>query len=120
MGELGHIITGSLTTNVVPFPFSLVLSIVPLCASMMRWQMAKPRPVPLPFVVKNGSKTRFRFSSGIPLPVSETHILTQVATYNLMFKFFQPVQLGNHHKGTEIRRNLREGYSVVIAQVEFF
>jgi len=34
----------------------------------------RPKPVPLPggFVVKNGSKIRWRISAGMPLPVSRT------------------------------------------------
>ena len=33
---------------------------------------SQPVPLPTPFVVKNGSKTRWRSSSAIPVPVSST------------------------------------------------
>ena len=38
------------------------------------YTIGSPRPVPLPtsLVVKNGSKTRFRISGGMPSPVSDT------------------------------------------------
>ena len=51
-----------LKTNVVPFPFWLCTSIVPLCFSMIPYVTANPKPMPLAFVVKNGSKSLLRFS----------------------------------------------------------
>ena len=53
---------------------------VPPCALTMPWLTESPSPVPLPtsFEVKNGSKMRFRFSSGIPQPVSMIEISTIV------------------------------------------
>ena len=35
----------------------------------MRWEMARPRPVPLPLVVKNGSNTRSRNSVVMPFRI---------------------------------------------------
>ena len=44
----------------------------PPCASMIRRQRARPRPLPLAFVVKSASKIRRLSSSGTPGPSSRT------------------------------------------------
>ena len=64
--------------NVEPSPTLLSTSIAPPCALTMPWLTDKPRPVPLPtsFEVKNGSKMRCRFFSGMPQPVSMIEIST--------------------------------------------
>lgn len=41
--------------NLLPLVWSDVMSIVPLCASMILLETARPRPVPFSLVVKNGS-----------------------------------------------------------------
>ena len=55
-----------------PRPTALSTSIAPPWALTMPWLTDRPSPVPLPtsLVVKNGSKIRCRFSSGMPQPVS--------------------------------------------------
>src|SRR3990172_6899476 len=70
--------TGIRTVNTAPFPGSLRTVISPLCFFTMSEVMLRPSPVPLPtsFVVKKGSKIRFRFASGIPWPVSATETQT--------------------------------------------
>src|SRR4030065_134971 len=42
---------------------------------MILWQMASPIPIPPDFVVKKGSKIRFRLPDGIPDPLSEKLVL---------------------------------------------
>src|SRR5262249_54371691 len=46
--------------------------ICPRCASTIDRAMARPRPIPSLFVVKNASKSLGRRSVGMPLPVSLT------------------------------------------------
>src|SRR5262249_14043243 len=68
---------GNCTTNVVPRPAGPgPAQSDARCASAMLRQIASPSPVPLDFVVKNGSKTRERSSRGIPGPVSVTRTVT--------------------------------------------
>src|SRR6266536_3372105 len=56
--------------KVLPFPRAVEQSILPPCSLMTCWAYARPRPVPSPFVVKNGTK-RFRASSSVmPRPLS--------------------------------------------------
>ena len=66
--------TGSLIQNVVPLSTTLSTVIVPPCSSTIPFTTVRPRPVPFPksFVVKKGSNTFERISSGIPWPVSDT------------------------------------------------
>ena len=56
----------------VPRPSWLSKVMLPSIFLIRSREMAKPRPVPRPtaFVVKNGSKTRRRFSGAMPLPLS--------------------------------------------------
>ena len=49
---------------------------VPLWSATMRDTMARPRPVPRPFVVKSGRKSLSRSRAGTPRPVSATSIET--------------------------------------------
>ena len=62
--------------NSVPTFSWLCTSIVPRCAWTMPYEMASPSPVPWPigFVVKKGSKMRWRIVSGMPFPVSRTEM----------------------------------------------
>src|SRR5207245_1423113 len=54
------------TSNLAP-PFSwLDAEIVPSWASMIRWTIASPRPVPVSLVVKNGLKMRSSTCGAIP------------------------------------------------------
>src|SRR5438552_2960207 len=56
-------------------PRALELSFMtPPCISTICLLIGNPSPVPSPFgfVVKNGSKSRWAFSAGIPAPVSST------------------------------------------------
>ena len=46
------------------------MAIWPLCASMSRFAVGKPRPDPRDFVVKNGVKIFSRMSAGMPGPLS--------------------------------------------------
>ena len=50
----------------VPCPGRLLTVMVPPSPSMMRREIASPRPVPVRRVVKNGSKTRAKSSASIP------------------------------------------------------
>src|SRR5512133_4121871 len=69
-GEAVTASNGSQIEKQVPTPGLLCTVILPPKPSMMRAEIARPRPVPLPgcLVVKKGSKIRVRFSSGMPLP----------------------------------------------------
>jgi len=67
-------IIGKESVKVAPFPFADVTVIVPPCASIMRLQMAKPKPIPCALVVTNGEKSLGKRSSGIPVPVSAIEI----------------------------------------------
>ena len=60
---------GSRTANVVPRS-ELSTSIRPPARVTMPCTIARPSPVPIFFVVKNGSKMNGMISFGIPLPVS--------------------------------------------------
>ena len=51
--------TGRVSVTRVPCPGSLAMLMLPLCASIIRWALASPRPWPVCLVVKNGSKIRF-------------------------------------------------------------
>ena len=55
---------------VVPPAGGQFTEICPRCASIMRFAIGNPRPVPPVFVVKNGVKTCPRISAGIPGPSS--------------------------------------------------
>src|SRR5262249_5605748 len=72
--------------NVVPLPTSLSQVRVPPFRSTPARASDRPCPVPRPtsFVVKKGSKMRFRMSFGIPHPVSLTVITTALSTYRLV------------------------------------
>ena len=48
--------------------------ILPLCDSMIVWQLDNPSPVPFCFVVNRGLNIFSRFSSGTPFPESEISI----------------------------------------------
>ena len=65
---------GSQMEKAAPVPATLVTVMEPSWASTMRRQMARPRPVPLSFVVANGSKIFSSDSGGIPGPLSTTSI----------------------------------------------
>src|SRR6185437_14293727 len=68
--------TGSTTRNVTPFSGLLATEILPPCNSTMERQMASPMPRPSVLVVKNGSKMRSIWPSGMPGPVSRTRMAT--------------------------------------------
>src|ERR1700709_659734 len=48
---------------------SFAAVMLPPCAVMIEWQIARPMPRPLSFVVKKPSKTRSRSSAPIPGPL---------------------------------------------------
>ena len=48
---------------------------VPPCASIIRRESGRPKPVPDDLYVTNGSKTEDRCSGAIPQPLSETEII---------------------------------------------
>ena len=60
--------------KVVPFPGSLVKSIVPSCNCTIRNVIASPIPLPPCLVVKYSRKIFSRSSGGIPAPVSRMRI----------------------------------------------
>src|SRR5262245_19888667 len=63
---------GSTTCMLVP-PVGLAAACTrPLCVTTIFCTRASPRPVPPPFVVKNGWKIRSRAAGGIPGPLSST------------------------------------------------
>lgn len=59
-----------LTVNLAPFSSSLLTFISPLCALMICFKIARPKPIPLALLVKRGSKIFPIASLGIPFPVS--------------------------------------------------
>jgi hypothetical protein len=65
---------GRCTRNVAPRPGALSTSMPPPLCATMPYTVESPSPVPLPrpFVVKNGSKTRARVAASMPDPVSVT------------------------------------------------
>src|SRR5581483_1042111 len=65
------LVTGSrIVTPAPPFGrFSAM--ILPLCSSMMRFTMARPRPVPFTLLVTYGSNSRSMRSAGKPGPLSQ-------------------------------------------------
>src|SRR5579862_975260 len=65
---------GRVSFTRAPPPSRFAISIVPPCNSSIFFATVSPRPAPLPvgLVLKNGSKSLVRFSSGIPAPVSRT------------------------------------------------
>ena len=66
--------TGKIMRTVVPRPTLLSIVETPPDCSANPCTIANPRPLPLPlsFVVKKGSNTRFNTSGSIPQPVSVT------------------------------------------------
>ena len=67
------LLSGSLTTNWVPFSLSESTSIKPLCSSTIFLAIMRPRPVPFdPFVLKKSLKTLLWVSSSMPTPLSMT------------------------------------------------
>mmetsp|Transcript_14542 Transcript_14542/g.20268 ORF Transcript_14542/g.20268 Transcript_14542/m.20268 type:complete len:200 (-) Transcript_14542:1169-1768(-) len=64
--------------NVAPLLGSLSTQILPCIASTIRWQIARPSPVPPYFLVHeestwlNAEKIKSCFSFGMPIPVSDT------------------------------------------------
>ena len=69
--------TGKYISNVVPLGVLDTTTKPRLCLTMP-YTVARPRPVPLPwlFVVKNGSKMCATTSGGMPMPVSVTVVRT--------------------------------------------
>ena len=59
---------GSLILNAAPPWTRFLADIAPWCASIMVRAMDNPMPMPSALLVKNGSKTSFNFSSGMPEP----------------------------------------------------
>ena len=76
--SVGLGLTGIVMVTVVPFPSVLFKEILPLCASTMRLQIGKPKPMPLALVVKSGtpSLSLLKVSSVMPVPVSLKTIFT--------------------------------------------
>ena len=62
----------------VPLPGAVSTAIAPLCARMMPSTAERPRPRPVNFVVKKGSKILAFTSSDMPQPVSLTSRTTKV------------------------------------------
>ena len=60
--------------------FRFFADITPLCASIMVRAMDSPMPMPSALLVKNGSKTAFSLSSGMPEPRSETDSWAKLST----------------------------------------
>ena len=69
-------VVGSVSSTVVPLSRSLATEIVPPLNSTLRLAIGRPRPVPVAFVEKYGSKARASASASIPTPVSETRMRT--------------------------------------------
>ncbi len=67
---------GKKSSKVVPAPGADSTRIAPACERMIPWIADMPRPRPLVFVVKKGSKTWASTSSVIPQPVSRTSSFT--------------------------------------------
>ena len=67
---------GSVIVTLVPRPFSDVTAIVPRFASTLRFAIVNPRPVPIAFVEKYGSKILAIAWSSMPMPVSVTRSCT--------------------------------------------
>ena len=67
---------GSSISTRVPSPSRLSIRMAPPSASTTLREIARPRPVPVRFVVKYGSKTCGRSAGGIPGPRSATHRTT--------------------------------------------
>ena len=67
-----NIYIGSFTVKAVPFPSLEVTEIEPPCASMIRLDRERPRPVPPCLYVLKGSKMDSKRSEGIPQPLSFT------------------------------------------------
>src|SRR5207249_1529027 len=63
---------GSTSVKHAPVPGELSAVSRALWFSMIRYDVDKPKPWPVGFVVKCGSKTRDRFDAGMPGPVSVT------------------------------------------------
>ncbi len=59
--------TGSSTVNVVPSPTLDLTLISPLCSSIIRWVMARPRPVPLSFGGEERGEKLFHVFFGYPV-----------------------------------------------------
>src|SRR4029077_5398317 len=86
---------GRLKWNVAPRSALFVAHSFPRCAAIMVWQTERPRPIPLGFVVKKGSKICSIFSSGILPPRS----VTDTSTAPFPFPFSVPVRMSNRRSG---------------------
>jgi len=77
-GALGGGYDGRYTSNVDPSPGALRTRTSPRLCFRIPHTVESPSPVPLPasFVVKNGSKRRDRVAASMPVPSSDTEILT--------------------------------------------
>src|SRR6266704_4009008 len=82
---------GRVKWNVAPRSGLFVAQSFPRCAVMMVRQTERPRPIPLAFVVKKGSKICSIFSSGMLLPRSVTDTVTALVP----FLFSIPVRMSN-------------------------
>ena len=91
--------TGSVTRKVAPRPGAETASIRPSCASTTLRTIARPRPVPCGFVVKNGLKIRSRSSGAIPGPLSRISTTTWGASAS-------PVPSGCSSPGSEIHADV--------------
>ena len=74
------------TVILVPFPTLLSKDSLPPCASAMRLQMGKPKPMPLALVVNNGTPrlSVCKVFSVIPVPVS-LKVIFNVPLVSLLF-----------------------------------
>src|SRR5207248_6721432 len=79
LNQLDAVETGSVTRNRVPVAALLYKSMRPSCASTIFLTIARPRPEPCGFVVKNGLKIRSVSSGGTPGPSSATSTTTVVS-----------------------------------------
>ncbi len=66
------VLTGKSSRKTVPRPTSLSTDRPPLWPRTMPSTAARPRPRPVNFVVKKGSKTRSRVAASMPSPSSRT------------------------------------------------
>src|SRR2546421_6651011 len=90
------------------FPYTTLFRSKPPACFTIPYTVASPSPVPLPlsFVVKNGSKMRALVCSSMPMPVrSEEHTSELQSRSDLVCRLLLEKKKGNrnHHREPDIR-----------------
>ena len=92
--------------------------IVPSCSVIMRWLIAIPSPVPVGFVVKNGSKIFARCSGDSPGPLSTKLSCQAGLPLSVVRVHVTSMHTGSAQAASEFSKMLRKTCSSRLASTE--